>query len=72
MKYIKAWLKIVGATWCFYGISVGVRDTVSAMADNHKSGGSLITKDTSFEPAIIAALKNFKETINLLAEINES
>ena len=72
MKYIKAWLKIVGAIWCFYGISVGVRDTVSTMADNHKSGNSLIAKDTSFEPAIIAAFKNFKEAFDLMAEINES
>ena len=72
-KFIKAWLAYAGISWLMYGISVGVLESFETMIENKKAGNGLklITKETTVEPAIVGAFKNFKKAFKLLEENEE-
>ena len=71
MKFIKAYLKFVGISWCLYGASIGVLESVTTITENRKETGHAITKDTGFRLVILEAFKNFKKAFKLLGENEE-
>lgn len=71
MKFVKGYLKFVGISWCLYGASIGVLESVTTITENRKETGHAITKNTGFRLVIAEAFKNFKKALDILVESNE-